>query len=82
MPDLGSFLPFRAGYAGFDIPMTLKGSPVKTQQLLMALSTRARLKTLKSLSGQPAKDFFQRLSVEILLQGGGEDVALVAFSVR
>ncbi|WP_394200011.1 hypothetical protein [Litoreibacter albidus] len=80
--DLGSFLKFRAGYAGFDIPMTLKGSPVKTQQLLMALSTRARLKTLKSLSGQPAKDFFKRLSVEILLQGGGEDVALVAFSVR
>ncbi|WP_298262207.1 hypothetical protein [uncultured Litoreibacter sp.] len=80
--DLGSFLKFRAGYAGFDIPMTLKGSPVKTQQLLMALSTRARLKTLKSLSGQPAKDFFQRLAIEILLQGGGEDVALVAFSVR
>lgn len=80
--DLGSFLKFRAGYAGFDIPMTLKGSPVETHQLLMALSTRAQLKTLKSLSGQPAKDFFQRLAVEILLQGGGEDVALVAFSVR
>jgi hypothetical protein len=80
--DLGSFLKFRAGYAGFDIPMTLQGSPVKTHQLLMALSTRARLKTLQSLSGTPAKDFFQRLAVEILLQGGGEDVALVAFSVR
>ncbi|RLJ36308.1 hypothetical protein BCF46_3776 [Litoreibacter meonggei] len=80
--DLGSFLKFRAGFAGFDIPMTLKGSPVETQQLLMALSTRARLKTLQSLSGQHAKDFFQRLAVEILLQGGGEDMALVAFSVR
>ena len=80
--DLGSFLKFRAGYAGFNIPMTLKGSPVETQQLLMALSTRARLKTLQSLSGQPAKDFFQRLAVEVLQQGGGEDVALVAFSVR
>ncbi|WP_281859374.1 hypothetical protein, partial [Litoreibacter halocynthiae] len=80
--DLGSFLKFHAGFAGFDIPMTVKGSPVETQQLLMALSTRARLKTLQSLSGQPAEDFFQRLAVEILLQGGGEDVALVAFSVR
>ncbi|SFR64922.1 hypothetical protein [Litoreibacter janthinus] len=80
--DLGSFLKFRPGYAGFDIPMTLKGSPVETQQLLMALSTRSRLKTLQTISGQPAADFFQRLAVEILLQGGGEDVALVAFSVR
>ncbi|MEP3348228.1 MAG: hypothetical protein ABJN34_17680 [Litoreibacter sp.] len=80
--DLGSFLKFSAGSARFDIPMTLKGSPVETHQLLMALSTRSRLNTLKSLSGQPAKDFFQRLAVEILLQGGGEDVALVAFSVR
>lgn len=80
--DLGSFLKFRPGFAGFDIPMTLKGSPVETHQLLMALSTRARLKTLKSLSGQQAEDFFQKLSIEILQQGGGEDVALVAFSVH
>ena len=80
--DLGSFLKFRPGYAGFDIPMTLQGSPVETRQILMALSTRSRLKSLGSLSGGQAQDVFPKLALEILLQGGGEDVALVGFSVR
>ncbi len=80
--DLTSFLRFRPGVAEFSIPMTLQGSPVETRQLLMALSTTTRLQTLSGLSGQPADDVFSQLALEIALQGGGEDIALVAFSVR
>lgn len=80
--DLTSFLSFRPGAAEFSIPMTLQGSPVETRQLLMALSTTTRLQTLKGLSGQPARDVFSQLALEILLQGGGEDIALVGFSVQ
>lgn len=80
--DLTSFLRFRPGAAEFSIPMTLQGSPVETRQLLMALSTTTRLQTLRGLSGQPAADVFTQLTLEILRQGGGEDIALVAFSVR
>ena len=80
--DLTRFLQFRPGFAGFEIPMTLQGSPVETRQILMALSTKRRLQSLTRSSGQQAELFFQRLGFELTLQGGGEDVALVGFTLK
>ncbi len=80
--DLTRFLQFRPGFAGFEIPMTLQGSPVETRQILMALSTKRRLQSLNRSSGQQAELFFQRLGFELTLQGGGEDVALVGFTLK
>jgi hypothetical protein len=80
--DLGSFLRFTRGAALFRIPMTIKGSPVETQQLLMALSTPARLETVQAASGTPARQFFAALEAELRRKGVREDLAMVAFSVK
>jgi len=79
--DLGSFLRFTRGKAIFSVPMTFKGGPIQTQQLLMAISTPGRLATVSDFSGQPARAFFQRLNLELVQRGMSADLALVAFNV-
>tara|TARA_R110002110_G_scaffold293407_2_gene507325 strand:- start:3233 stop:3937 length:705 start_codon:yes stop_codon:yes gene_type:complete len=80
--DLASFLKFVRGGANFNIPMSLTAGPVETQQLLMALSTAAPLKTVIDANGRKAADFFPLLAEELRRRGQTEDIALVAFSVR
>jgi hypothetical protein len=80
--DLGGFLRFTPGAAIFSIPMTLRGAPVETQQLLMALSTPASLATVREGSGTAANTFFAALTAELQARGVTEDIALIAFSVR
>jgi len=80
--DLSGFLKFVRGGATFSIPMSLTAGPVVTQQLLMALSTPARLITVTDANDPKAVDFFPALAAELRRRGQTEDVALVAFSVR
>ena len=80
--DLASFLQFARGEARFAIPLSLTGSPVVTQQLLMALSTPSLPQTVLSMNGAKAEDFFPALAAELRAKGQSEDVALIAFSVE
>lgn len=80
--DLNSFLQFVPGGARFRIPMSLTGSPVITQQLLMAISSPSLLQSVISMNGSNAEVFFPALATELRQKGHTEDVALVAFSVE
>jgi hypothetical protein len=80
--DLAGYLQFVPGGAKFRIPLSLTGSPVVTQQLLMAISTPALLQTVIDMNGSKAEDFFPALAAELRSKGQSEDVALVAFSVE
>jgi hypothetical protein len=80
--DLNSFLQFVPGGARFRIPMFLTGSPVATQQLLMAISSPTLLQSVISMNGAKAEAFFPALASELRQKGHAEDVALVAFSVE
>jgi hypothetical protein len=80
--DLAFYLHFVPGGAKFDIPLQLTAGPVETQQLLMAISTPARLQTVIEANGAKAADFFPLLAEELRARGQTEDVAIVAFSVR
>lgn len=80
--DLAGYLQFVPGGAKFRIPLSLTGSPVVTQQLLMAISTPALLQTVIDMNGTKADDFFPALAAELRSKGQSEDVALVAFSVE
>lgn len=80
--DLYGYLQFGPGGARFRIPLSLTGSPVVTQQLLMAISSPALLQTVIDLNGAKAADFFPALAAELRAKGHAEDVALVAFSVE
>lgn len=80
--DLNSFLQFVPGGARFRIPMSLTGSPVVTQQLLMAISSATLLQSVISMNGAKAEAFFPALASELRQKGHTEDVALVAFSVK
>jgi len=80
--DLATFLQFVPGGARFSIPLSLTAGPVETQQLLLVMSTRARLRTVELHNGTKADSFFPMLAAELRERGQTEDVALVAFSVR
>jgi hypothetical protein len=80
--DLATFLQFVPGGARFSIPLSLTAGPVETQQLLLVMSTPARLRTVELHNGAKAESFFPLLAAELRERGQTEDVALVAFSVR
>jgi len=80
--DLATFLQFVPGGARFSIPLSLTAGPVETQQLLLVLSTAARLRTVELHNGTKAETFFPMLSAELRERGQTEDAAIVAFSVR
>jgi hypothetical protein len=80
--DLASFLQFVPGGARFSIALSLTAGPVVTQQLLMAISTPARLQTVIEANGEKAEVFFPLLEEELRRRGQTEDVAIVAFSVN
>lgn len=80
--DLATFLQFVPGGARFSIPLSLTAGPVETQQLLLVMSTPARLRTVELHNGAKAESFFPLLAAELRERGQTEDVAIVAFSVR
>lgn len=80
--DLATFLKFVPGGAQFSVPLSLTAGPVETQQLLMVLSTPARLRTVEAQNGGKAESFFPMLAAELRERGQTEDAAIVAFSVR
>ncbi|MEM6636310.1 MAG: hypothetical protein AAF667_10490 [Pseudomonadota bacterium] len=80
--DLGRFLRMQQGRAVFSVGMAVRGSPVETQQLLMAIQSPGPLATVDKHSGKKAQEFFLHLGQELFLSGGGEDIAVVAFTVR
>ncbi len=80
--DLAGYLQFVPGGAQFRIPLSLTGSPVVTQQLLMAVSSPSLLQTVIDMNGAKAAEFFPALAAELRSKGQSEDVALVAFSVE
>ncbi len=80
--DLATFLKFVPGGAQFSVPLSLTAGPVETQQLLIVLSTPARLRTVETQNGSKAESFFPMLAAELRERGQTEDAAIVAFSVR
>lgn len=80
--NLGDFIKFRQGTVDFSIPMTVQGSPVATQQMLMGLSTNSRLITARDMSGTKADDFFFTLAEELAQNNDQADLAVIAFTVQ
>lgn len=80
---LDTFLQFAGGTASFDIPMTLRGSPVDTFQLLLALAAPSWLESVRAVTEPTeARDFFAALNREMDERSIAPDISLIAFSVR
>ena len=77
--DVGSYLTFAAGDARFSIPMRRDGTARDTSQMLIALATDSRPRTLDAQNGQLAEDFFPALKAEI---GTSIPLVMIPFEVR
>lgn len=67
---------------GFRVGLTFKGDRVQTEQLIMAIQSSAELPAIRSMSGSPAPEFFQRLGYETVVTGADIDLAIASFIVR
>jgi hypothetical protein len=77
--DIGTYLTFRGGDAYFDVPLSRSGSSRDTSQLLVALASPLRPRTLDISNGQLAEDFFAALGKEL---DNSTALVMVPFNVR
>ncbi len=77
--DLRRFTRFVSGRAEFDIPVTRDGSARDTSQILMAIATPGRPRSVGQFAGRLAEDFFGPLKAEL---GPRARIAVVPFFVR
>lgn len=77
--DLRRFTSFIAGRAVFEVPVTRSGAARDTSQILLAITTPNRPRTVSARAGHLAADFFAELKAE---QGENINLALTSFQVR
>ncbi len=77
--DIGSYLTFAGADARFSVPMRREGAARDTSQMLIALTTDSRPRTLDAQNGQLAEDFFPALKAEI---GTSVPLVMIPFEVR
>ncbi len=77
--DIGSYLTFAQGEARFAVPMRRDGPARDTSQMLIAIATESRPRTLDAQNGQLAEDFFAALEAEV---GTGVPLVMIPFDVR
>ncbi len=77
--DIGSYLTFSGADARFSVPMRREGAARDTSQMLIALTTDSRPRTLDAQNGQLAEDFFPALKAEI---GTSVPIVMIPFEVR
>ncbi len=77
--DLGGYLSFAGADARFAVPMRREIAARDTSQMLIALTTDARPRTLDTQNGQLAEDFFPALKAEI---GTAVPLVMIPFDVR
>ncbi len=77
--DIGNYLTFAGADARFAAPMRREGAARDTSQMLIALATDARPRTLDTQNGQLAEDFFPALKAEI---GTNIPLVMIPFEVR
>lgn len=77
--ELNQYLTFAAGEARFDVPVRRAGNARDTSQLLFAVVSTSRPRTLTEQNGQEAAVFFQALRQEL---GAGAPIVMIPFDLR
>lgn len=77
--DLGDYMSFRAGFARFDVPLNRAGLSRDTSQILMAIGSAARPRTLDAQNGQLSNTYFTALRSEL---GPATPMVIVPFDIR